>query len=90
MLRAREGGFFELTTNIRKGSTRMFTSATNMNPQAGSSREVSSKSRGIGQHYLEFIKPGTSKYYFSVLGIDPVNELDFTPRILDLSGSIIG
>ncbi|CAF1427489.1 unnamed protein product [Rotaria sordida] len=90
MLRSGEGGFFELTTNAKKGSTRVFTSVTNKNPQAGSSREVSYKSRGTQQHYLEYVAPGTSKYYFSVLGLDPVNEFDFTPRILDMTGGIIG
>ncbi|CAF1248088.1 unnamed protein product [Rotaria sp. Silwood1] len=90
MLRSGEGGFFELTANVRKGSTRVFTSATNMNPQAGSSRETSRQLKGTEQHYLEFVEPGTPKYYFSILGVDPENEFDFTPRILDITGAIIG
>ncbi|CAF1467512.1 unnamed protein product [Rotaria magnacalcarata] len=89
-LRSGSGGFFELTADVTKGSTRVFTSATNTNPQAGSSREVTLQLKGTQQHYLEYIEPGTPKYYFSVLGVDPVNEFEFTPRILDMNGGVIG
>jgi uncharacterized protein YegL len=89
-LRSGQGGFFELTTNVRTGSTRVFTSATNTNPQAGSSREATPELKGTEQHYLEYIEPGTPKYYFSVLGVAPINEFDFTPRLLDINGGTIG
>lgn len=68
------------------GSVRVYTSSNNTNPQAGSNREGQARSRGLQQYYLEYIEPGTPKYYFSVLGIGATNEFDFVPRILDING----
>jgi hypothetical protein len=61
-----------------------------MNPQAGSSREATTRSTGTQQYYLEYIEPGTPRYYFSVFGVASENEFDFIPKILDINGEMIG
>lgn len=73
-----------------KGRIQVFTSSTDKNPHAGSNREISASIMGSEQHYLEYISPGTSQYYFSTLGVELDNEFVFTPRVLDMDGAVIG
>jgi len=81
------GAFVEIDIKNKSGRTRVFTSTTDTNPK---SREMTMKNRaGNIQTYFEYIEPGTKKFYFSIQGVEPVNQYDFVPNLLDLDGNPI-
>jgi len=86
------GAFVSINTAIHKGRTRVFTSTTNTNPQASSSRESQGRSlrNGFEQSYLEYVPPGSSTFYFSIFGVDQENEYDFITNLFDVNGNTIG
>ncbi|CAF0728468.1 unnamed protein product [Adineta steineri] len=83
------GGYVEITANIKKGDIAVFTSSSDPNPKAGTSRRASWETRAGGHYYLEYIEHDSSRLYFSFLGADLQNEYDFEVRWLDMNGNIV-
>jgi uncharacterized protein YegL len=87
-----QGIFVAINTVIHKGRTRVFTSTTNTNPHEGINKESQARlsANGSEQYYLEYVEPGVSTFYFSILGIDTISQYDFITNMFDLNGNTIG
>ncbi len=82
-----QGGFVEITMNMKKGRLAVFTSITDANPRAETTRQAQVQARGSSQYYLEYIDHDVSRLYFSMLGMEEQNQYEFELRWLDLNGN---
>ena len=87
-----QGIFVSIEQAVHKGRTRLFSSTTDVNPKESQQRASAPRASIDASHqsYLEYVEPGASNFYFSILGVDSVNQYDFITHIFDLEGNTIG
>jgi uncharacterized protein YegL len=88
---AKTGGYVVINAKVSNGVTRVFTSTEHENPKLGTDPEtrISAIERGNQNIYMP-LEAGVRKFFFSVYGVQPINQYEFTAHIYKLDGSIIG
>ncbi|CAF1573979.1 unnamed protein product, partial [Didymodactylos carnosus] len=96
-LRNGMGGFMETAVNVTAGDVKVYTSLTEPNPTSDNSRQAIAEGKRQQQDgkstvdiYIEYIPPGSTKFYTSFKGLNNQNKYTFKSKITDLNGGVIG
>ncbi|CAF1359988.1 unnamed protein product [Didymodactylos carnosus] len=79
MIPNKNGMFIDLIVNNTVGRTQAYTSLTSKNPKGLNTRQASTPLKD--RTYTQYIPVGTNRFYFSLFGMEPVNQYHFVAQL---------